>query len=259
MMRDNDFGNIRLRGYGIYSFKIDDAKLFMKEMFGTNQTYTVADTAEYLKPLIVQGVTDAIAESKISALDLAANYKEFGEKIVECAQEEFNKIGLKITNCVIENLSLPEEVEKALDERPTPRPAIFPPDVFFAASSISFSFVIFFPDKTSASGIFGVITVAKGRSSFWRVSMAWSLMSFAPLVATITGSTTRFFKPYSLIESEITLIIGVDETIPVFTASGKISVTTALISSLRNSGSTSIIAVTPVVFCAVKAVIALMA
>ena len=117
MMRDNDFGNIRLRGYGIYSFKVDDAKLFMKEMFGTNQTYTLSDTAEYLKPLIVQGVTDAIAESKISALDLAANYKEFGAKIVECAQEEFAKIGLKITNCVIENLSLPEEVEKALDER----------------------------------------------------------------------------------------------------------------------------------------------
>lgn len=117
MMRDADFGNIRLRGYGIYSFKVDDAKLFMKEMFGTNQLYTVSDVAEYLKPLIIEGVTDAIAESKISALDLAANYKEFGEKITECAQDSFGKVGLKITNCVIENLSLPEEVEKALDER----------------------------------------------------------------------------------------------------------------------------------------------
>ncbi len=117
MMRDNDFGNIRLRGYGIYSFKVDDAKLFMKEMFGTNQVYTLSDVTEYLKPLIVEGVTDAIAESKISALDLAANYKEFGTKITECAQEQFEKVGLKLTNCVIENLSLPEEVEKALDER----------------------------------------------------------------------------------------------------------------------------------------------
>jgi len=117
MMRDSDFGNIRLRGYGIYSFKVDDAKLFMKEMFGTNQVYTLKDVTEYLNPLIIEGVTDAIGESKISALDLAANYKEFGSKIAECAQEEFSKIGLKITNCVIENLSLPEEVEKALDER----------------------------------------------------------------------------------------------------------------------------------------------
>ena len=117
MMRDADFGNIRLRGFGVYSFKVDDAKLFMKEMFGTNQIYKLADAAEYLKPLVVEGVTDAIAESKISALDLAANYREFGEKIVECAGPQFEKIGLKIVNCVIENLSLPEEVEKALDER----------------------------------------------------------------------------------------------------------------------------------------------
>ncbi len=117
MMRDNDFGNIRLRGFGIYSFKVDDAKLFMKEMFGTNHVFKLSDVAEYLKPLIIEGVTDAIAESKISALDLAANYREFGETIVKCAQPQFEKIGLKITNCVIENLSLPEDVEKALDER----------------------------------------------------------------------------------------------------------------------------------------------
>lgn len=117
MMRDADFGNIRLRGYGIYSFKVDDAKLFMKEMFGTNQIYTLADVNEYLKPLIVEGVTDAIAESKMSALDLAANYKEFGETVRDCAQEQFGKYGLKLVSCTIENLSLPEEVEKALDER----------------------------------------------------------------------------------------------------------------------------------------------
>lgn len=117
MMRDSDFGNIRLRGFGIYSFKVDDAKLFMKEMFGTNQVYKLGDVTEYLKPLIIEGVTDAIAESKISALDLASNYKEFGQTIQECAQPQFEKVGLKITNCVIENLSLPEEVEKALDER----------------------------------------------------------------------------------------------------------------------------------------------
>lgn len=117
MMRDADFGTVRLRGFGIYSFKVDDAKLFMKEMFGTNQVYKLADVAEYLKPLVINAVTDAIGESKISALDLAANYKEFGETVIKCSAEEFNKIGLKITNFVIENISLPEEVEKALDER----------------------------------------------------------------------------------------------------------------------------------------------
>ena len=117
MMRDNDFGTIRLRGFGVYGFKVADAKVFMKEMFGTNNLYKLQDVVEYLRPLVVNGITDAIAESKISALDLASNYKEFGQKVLECAEKEFEKIGLKMTACVIENLSLPEEVEKALDER----------------------------------------------------------------------------------------------------------------------------------------------
>lgn len=117
MMRDNDFGNIRLRGYGVYGFKVLDAKKFMKELFGTNQLYTVDNVADYVKPLVLNGLADTIAESKLSALDLASNYKEFGEKIVQNAQAEFEKLGLMLTNCVIENLSLPEEVEKVLDER----------------------------------------------------------------------------------------------------------------------------------------------
>lgn len=118
---------------------------------------------------------------------------------------------------------------------------------------------IFEPKRTSASGMFGVINVASGRSSVFKVSIASSLISLAPLVATITGSTTTFFKLYSLIESAITLIKAEDDTIPVFTASGKMSVTTAFICSLRKSGVTSMIPVTPVVFWAVRAVIALMA
>ena len=117
MMRDNEYGNIRLRGYGVYSFRVDDPKVFMKEMFGTNAVYTVEDVANQCKPLIIQGVTDAIAESKISALDLAANYKEFSSTIVEASQNEFKQYGLKLCSVVVENLSLPEEVEKMLDER----------------------------------------------------------------------------------------------------------------------------------------------
>ncbi|MBQ7603012.1 MAG: SPFH domain-containing protein [Clostridia bacterium] len=117
MMRDADFGNVRLRGFGVYSFKVDDARTFMKEVFGTNEVYTAQDVANISKPLIIQGMADAIAESKISALDLAANYKEFSETILNTSQPEFNKLGLKLTSVVIENISVPEEVEKALDER----------------------------------------------------------------------------------------------------------------------------------------------
>jgi membrane protease subunit (stomatin/prohibitin family) len=117
MMRDTDFGNVRIRAFGIYSFRVSDVKVFMEELFGTNPLYTLADMTDYIRPQIIQGVTDAVAESKISALDLAANYKEFSKDVVEYSQEEFAKLGLKLVSLVIENISLPEEVEKALDER----------------------------------------------------------------------------------------------------------------------------------------------
>ncbi len=117
MMRDADYGTVRLRGFGIYSFKVEDAKTFMKEMFGTNEIYKVYDVASQLKPLLIQGLTDAIAESKISAIDLAANYREFSKEITEEVNKEFNPFGLKLCSMTIENISLPEEVEKALDER----------------------------------------------------------------------------------------------------------------------------------------------
>lgn len=117
MMRDNEFGNVRIRGFGIYSFKVEDAKVFMKEMFGTNALYTVEDVAEQCRPMLMQGITDAIAESKLSALDLAANYREFSSTVLESCAKEFTQYGLKLCSVVVENLSLPEEVEKMLDER----------------------------------------------------------------------------------------------------------------------------------------------
>lgn len=117
MMRDADFGNVRLRGYGTYSFKVVDVRKFMEEVFGTNELYTVTDIANHNRPLVVQGMTDALGEGKISALDLAANYKEFAEEIKKQTNPEFLNLGMKLTGVIIENISLPEEVEKALDEK----------------------------------------------------------------------------------------------------------------------------------------------
>jgi membrane protease subunit (stomatin/prohibitin family) len=116
-MRDKDFGMVRLRGYGIYAFRVIDAKAFMKEVFGTNSVYTSQDVAEQIRPMVIQTITDTIAQSKISILDLAANYKEFSDEVTKSSEEEFSKYGLKLEKFVIENLSLPEEVEKAIDER----------------------------------------------------------------------------------------------------------------------------------------------
>ena len=116
-VRDQDFGMVRLRGYGIYSYRVTDAKIFMDEVFGTNSSYTTSDVAEQIRPMVIQAITDTIAESKISILDLAANYREFSEKVTASSQAEFEKYGLKLEKLVIENISLPEAVEKALDER----------------------------------------------------------------------------------------------------------------------------------------------
>jgi len=117
MLRDADFGNIRIRAYGVFGFKVDDAKTFMEEVFSTNEVYKVDDVVVQLKSILVQGMSDAVGESKISALDLASNYKEFSQQIMDCSQKEFNNLGLKLTSMVVENISLPEAVEKALDER----------------------------------------------------------------------------------------------------------------------------------------------
>lgn len=117
MMRDADFGSIRLRGFGTFSYKVDDAKKFMKEVFGTNQVYKVSDLSLQCKSILLQNISDAIGESKVSALDLASNYKEIADKIVEISSPAFANLGLKLCGVVVENLSLPEEVEKVLDER----------------------------------------------------------------------------------------------------------------------------------------------
>jgi len=117
MLRDEEFGNVRIRGFGVYSFKVSDPKTFMRQVFGTSAVYKTSDVAEQIKPILIQSITDAIAEAKISALDLAANYKEFSTTVLETCGKEFTEYGLEITKFIIENISLPEEVEKTLDER----------------------------------------------------------------------------------------------------------------------------------------------
>ena len=116
-MRDKDFGTIRIRGYGNYAFKVEDASIFMKELFGTNHLYTTDDIASYLKSIIVSSISDTIAESKISALDIASNLIEFSKVASDTLSQTFSNLGLKLTNLVIENISFPEEVEKAIDTR----------------------------------------------------------------------------------------------------------------------------------------------
>ena len=118
-MRDADFGVIRIRGYGVFSFRVINPALFLKALFGTNSQFTVDDINQYLKSMLISCITDTIAESKVSALDLASNLQEFNDLCQSNIQHKFEELGLSLTNLTIENISFPENIEKALDERAT--------------------------------------------------------------------------------------------------------------------------------------------
>jgi len=117
MMRDKEFGMIRLRAFGIYSFKVNDPTVFLKEVFGTAAYMTTEGVAGQVKRTLVSGLSDAIAQSNIPALDLAANYDELSQFALQALAPRIEGLGLKLESFVIENISLPEEVEKAIDQR----------------------------------------------------------------------------------------------------------------------------------------------
>lgn len=117
MMRDSEFGMIRLRAYGIYSFRVNDPTVFLKEVFGTAAYMTTEGVSGQVKRTLVSGLSDAIAQSKIPALDLAANYDELSQFALQTLAPRIEGLGLKLESFVIENISLPEEVEKAIDQR----------------------------------------------------------------------------------------------------------------------------------------------
>ena len=117
MMRDAEFGMVRLLAHGIYSFQVSDPKVFLKEVFGTNGLYTTDYVTGQIKRTIVSGLSDAIAQSKIPALDLAANYDELSAYALQVLSPKIAPLGLKLSSFVIENISLPEEVQKAMDQR----------------------------------------------------------------------------------------------------------------------------------------------
>jgi membrane protease subunit (stomatin/prohibitin family) len=117
MLRDADFGIVRLRAFGAYSLRVADPSEFIKQVAGTNAHFQTEDIDGQLKRAIVTEFSDAIGEMKIPALDLAAQYKEIGEAIRAKINEDFKGYGLEVTKFYVENVSLPPEVEAAMDKR----------------------------------------------------------------------------------------------------------------------------------------------
>ena len=116
-IRDKEFGAIRLRGFGIYSYHLSDAKSFYSKISGTRDLYRVADLEGQLRNTIVAKMTDAFAASQVPFLDMAANQGALAEKISEQLKPAFTEYGLTLDTFVVENLSLPDELQKVLDQR----------------------------------------------------------------------------------------------------------------------------------------------
>lgn len=118
MMRDPEFGPIRMRAFGSYCFKVDqDPKVFMTKVAGTQGNFTTENITELLRNFVITKFTDFLAESKIAALDMAANLYEFSEALTKALKDDFKEYGLQLTKFLVENISLPEAVEQALDRR----------------------------------------------------------------------------------------------------------------------------------------------
>jgi membrane protease subunit (stomatin/prohibitin family) len=119
IMRDAEFGTVRIRAFGIFAFRVNDAATFLKEVFGTNGVFDTESIVGQLKRSIVSSFSDLLGESKIPVLDISSYYDELGQHILERMQTKFNAMGFQLTSLYVENISVPEEVEKALDKRST--------------------------------------------------------------------------------------------------------------------------------------------
>ncbi len=116
-IRDKDFGAVRLRAFGNFSFRVADAKLFYTGISGTRERYGVNDLDGQLRGLVLQNISNAIASSGIPFLDLAANQLVFAQALTTQLAPEFTKLGLQLDTMTVQNLSLPEDLQKVLDQK----------------------------------------------------------------------------------------------------------------------------------------------
>ncbi len=116
-IRDKEFGAIRMRGYGIYAYKIADPKVFYQKVSGTRDVYQTHDLEGQLRNTIVARMSDTFALSSVPFLDMAANQAELSKKLADTLRPSFAELGLSLESFVVENISLPEELQALLDQR----------------------------------------------------------------------------------------------------------------------------------------------
>lgn len=115
--RDSEFNMARIRAFGKFSFRITDVALFMREIFGTKGIVLTYDIVSYLSSMVTEAFSVAIGESQLSVLDLAAEYRKIATMMQERLNEQTGAIGVQFSDILVENVSLPDEVEKLIDEQ----------------------------------------------------------------------------------------------------------------------------------------------
>jgi len=116
-VRDREFGAVRLRGFGVYSWHVSNPVTFHRQVSGTRDVYRVADLEGHLRNLVIARMSDTFAQSNVPFLDMAANTMELGQQVAEQVRAGFTELGLTLDSFTVENLSLPDELQKRLDER----------------------------------------------------------------------------------------------------------------------------------------------
>ncbi|QYK53831.1 MAG: SPFH domain-containing protein [Fimbriimonadaceae bacterium] len=117
MMRDADFGMVRVRAFGSFSLRVKDAKLFLQEVVGTNWQYTTEEITTQIRNYIVSGFAEAISETQMPVLDLYSKYDDMGKSLTALMSPKIEALGLELIDLMIENVSVPPEVEQAIDTR----------------------------------------------------------------------------------------------------------------------------------------------
>lgn len=115
--RDKDFKMVRIRSFGKFAFRIVDVPSFMREVFGSKGIVMTYDIVQYLSSMVTETFSTVVAENNISVLDLSSEYKKISEEIQRRLNAQTNSIGVQFSNIVVENISLPDEVEKMIDEQ----------------------------------------------------------------------------------------------------------------------------------------------
>ena len=118
MLRDTDFGIVRARAFGTFDFKVVDVKVFLKEVAGTDHHFRLDEFLDAMRSRIVSVFTDALASAKVPVLDVATRYSELGESLLPLINPALtSKYGIELASFIVENVSVPPEVEAAIDKR----------------------------------------------------------------------------------------------------------------------------------------------